>query len=100
MYKRQSYDTIFDSAVFDITESDKNRLIASLKQLSEGEDLEEVVDVEEVLRYFACNVALVNLDSYLSSMQHNYYLYEKDVYKRQVEWDKSGAGTAGNAGHP
>lgn len=82
-----SYDTIFDSAVFDITESDKNRLISSLKKLSEGEDLEEVVDVEEVLRYFACNVALVNLDSYLSSMQHNYYLYEKDGQLSMLPWD-------------
>ncbi len=82
-----SYDTIFDSAVFDITESDKTRLISSLKKLSEGEDLEEVVDVEEVLRYFACNVALVNLDSYLSSMQHNYYLYEKDGQLSMLPWD-------------
>lgn len=82
-----SYDEIFDSAVFDITESDKLRLIQSLRKLSEGEDLEDVVDVDEVLRYFACNVAMVNLDSYLSSMKHNYYLYEKDGKLSMLPWD-------------
>ncbi len=82
-----SYSEIFDSAVFDITESDKLRLVESLRKLSAGEDLENTVDIDEALRYFACNVALVNLDSYLSSMKHNYYLYEKDGKLSMLPWD-------------
>lgn len=82
-----SYSEIFDSAVFDIAESDKLRLIESLRKLSQGEELEDIVDVDEVLRYFACNVAMVNLDSYLSSMKHNYYLYEKDGKLSMLPWD-------------
>lgn len=82
-----SYSDIFDSAVFKITDGDKSRLIEALRKLSAGEDLEAVVDVDEVLRYFACNAALVNLDSYLSSMKHNYYLYEEGGQLSMLPWD-------------
>ena len=82
-----SYSAIFDGAVFDIDETDKARLVESLRKLSQGEDLEEVVDVDEVLRYFACNAALVNLDSYLGTMQHNYYLYEDEGQLSMLPWD-------------
>lgn len=82
-----SYSEIFDSAVFAITESDKLRLVESLRKLNAGEDLENAVDVDEVLRYFACNVAMVNLDSYLSSMKHNYYLYEENGKLSMLPWD-------------
>ena len=41
------------------------RLIGALKTLSEGTDLESAVNVDEVLRYFAVQVFVVNLDSYL-----------------------------------
>ena len=69
-----SYSQIFDNAVTDAKKSDEKRVIAAIKNLNEGTDLETYVDVDEVLRYFAANTALVNLDSYVSSMKHNYYL--------------------------
>ena len=37
----------------DVSKSDEARLIASLKALSSYENLEEVLDIEPVLRYFA-----------------------------------------------
>ena len=43
---------------------DQTRLIASLKQLSTGENLEEVVDIDEVLRYFVAHNFVVSFDSY------------------------------------
>nr|WP_294492000.1 CotH kinase family protein [uncultured Anaerosporobacter sp.] len=82
-----SYSTIFDAAVFDAKDSDYERVITALKNLNEGNDLEKYVDVDAVLRYIAANTVLVNLDSYFSSMQHNYYLYEQDGQITMLPWD-------------
>lgn len=72
-----SYSNIFNSAKTDVSKTDQARLIASLKSLSSYEDLEEVLDMEAVLRYFVVHNFVVNGDSYTGSMIHNYYLYEK-----------------------
>ncbi len=82
-----TYSTIFDSAKTDITTADQNRLIASLKSLTEGTDLEQVVNVEDVLRYFVVHNYVVNGDSYTGSMIHNYYLYEEDDRLSMIPWD-------------
>ena len=82
-----SYSTIFDAAVFDTNESDYERVITAIKNLNEGNDLEKYVDVDAVLRYIAANTVLVNLDSYFSNMQHNYYLYEEDGQITMLPWD-------------
>ena len=82
-----SYSNIFGNAKTDITEADQSRLIASLKQLSEYQDLEEVVDIEQVLRYFVLHNYVVNGDSYTGSMIHNYYLYEEDGRLSMIPWD-------------
>jgi len=83
----ESYSQIFDNAVFGASASDKNKIIRALKALSTGENLEEYVDTEEVLRYFAVNTALVNCDSYICSFKHNYYLYETDGKISILPWD-------------
>lgn len=82
-----SYQNIFDNAKTDITDSDKDRLIASLKALNEGEDIEDVVNVEEVIRYFVVHNFVCNFDSYTGSMIHNYYLYEEDGQLSMIPWD-------------
>lgn len=83
-----SYSNIFDNAVFSSAkENDFQRVIQALKGLSTGENLEDYVDVDQVLRYIAANTVIVNLDSYFGSMQHNYYLYEKDGVLSMVPWD-------------
>ena len=71
-----SYSTILSSAKTDVTDADQARLIAALKDLSEGKD--SAVDVEAVIRYFVVHNFVVNGDSYTGSMIHNYYLYEED----------------------
>lgn len=94
----ESYSQIFDNAVTKISTSDEKRIITALKNLNEGTDLETYVDVDEVLRYFAANTALVNLDSYVSSMKHNYYLYEDDGQISILPWDFNLAfGSYGNS---
>lgn len=83
-----SYSAIFDNAVTKgLDEADYARTIQALQQLSLGEDVEAYIDVDEVLRYFAANTFLVNLDSYVSSLQHNYYLYEQDGQLTILPWD-------------
>ena len=83
----ESYSNIFDNHINKIEEEDQQRLIASLKNISNGEKLEESINVDEVLRYTACNVFLVNLDSYLSSNCHNYILTELNGQLSMLPWD-------------
>lgn len=83
-----SYSGIFDNAIFKYTnEKDQRTLINILKNLNSGTDLEKYIDVNGVLRYFAVNTFLVNLDSYAGSLKHNYYLYEKDGVLQILPWD-------------
>ena len=82
-----SYPNIFDNAKTDISDADKTRLIESLKALSNGENIESVVDVEQVIKYFVVHNFVVNGDSYTGSMIHNYYLYEKDGVMSMLPWD-------------
>ena len=83
----ESYSNIFDSAKTDVTTADQNRLIESLKNLSENKDIENVVDVEEVIKYFVVHNFVCNGDSYTGNMVHNYYLYEKDGKMSMIPWD-------------
>lgn len=82
-----SYRNIFENAKTDITDSDKKRLIAALKSLNEGSDIENCVDTEAVIRYFVAHNFVCNFDSYTGSMIHNYYLYEKDGQMSMIPWD-------------
>jgi hypothetical protein len=82
-----SYSNIFGNAKTDVSKADKKRLIASLKKLSEYEDLENVLDTDEVLRYFVVHNFLCNGDSYTGMMIHNYYLHESDGKLSMIPWD-------------
>ena len=81
------YLNIFDNAKTDVSGKDEKRLIASLKKLSSYEDLEDVLDMDAVLRYFVVHNFVVNGDSYTGSMIHNYYLYEQDGKLSMLPWD-------------
>ncbi len=82
-----SYSNIFDNAKTDISDTDKSRLIESLKNLSTKEDLENTVDIDKVIRYFVVHNFVLNFDSYTGSMIHNYYLYEEDGQLQMIPWD-------------
>lgn len=83
----ESYSNIFENAKTDVTDSDKDRLIASLKSLGENSDIENTVDIEQVIRYFTVHNFVCNWDSYTGSMVHNYYLYEEDGRLSMIPWD-------------
>lgn len=99
----ETYSSIFESAVFKTTSEDEERVITALRNLNDGTDLEQYVNVESVLKYFAANTFVVNLDSYVSSMKHNYYLYEDNGQLSMLPWDYNlafggfQAGTASSA---
>lgn len=96
-----SYSNIFGNAKTDITDEDKDRLIASLKSLNENSDIENVVNVDEVIRYFVVHNFVCNFDSYTGSMIHNYYLYEEDGQLSMIPWDYNlafGGFSAGGGG--
>ena len=82
-----SYANIFENAKTDVSAADQKRLIASLKALSSGEDLETILDTDEVLRYFVVHDFVCNGDSYTGSMIHNYYLCENDGKLSMIPWD-------------
>ena len=82
-----SYTNIWNNAKTDITVADRTRLIESLKKLSSGEQIESVVDIEQVIRYFIVHNYVCNGDSYTGSMIHNYYLYEENGQMAMIPWD-------------
>lgn len=83
-----SYSIVRESAVFKKTsDKDFEKFVTMVKNLNEGTDIEKYINVEEVLKYFAVNTFLVNLDSYSGGMYHNYYLYEKDGVFEIIPWD-------------
>ncbi len=82
-----AYAYIFDNAAVTVNSSDQAKLIASIKQLNEGENLEQVLDIEGIIRYFVVHNFLINFDSYTGSIMHNYYLYEKNGVMAMLPWD-------------
>lgn len=50
--------------------------------------LEEIIDVDSLIRYFAVNTYLVNLDSYQSEKMQNYALYMNETGRATIiPWD-------------
>ena len=99
-----NYSAIFDNAIFKTTDSDDyTKILDMIEHLDSMEYIESYLDVDEVLRYFAANTFLVNLDSYVSNMNHNYYLYENNGIVSILPWDYNlsfagfQAGSASNA---
>ncbi len=82
-----SYETIWDGEVTDSGKSDHKRVVTALKNISEGNDLEAYMDVDNILRYMAVHVFSVNEDSLSGFMAHNYYLYESGGQLNIIPWD-------------
>ena len=82
-----SYETIWDGEVTKTTKADHQRVVTALKNISEGNDLETYMDIDNLLRYMAVHVFSVNEDSLSGSMAHNYYLYESGGKLNLIPWD-------------
>ena len=82
-----SYETIWDGVVTKTNQADHERVVKALKNIAEGNDLEESMDIDNLLRYLAVHVFSVNEDSLSGTMAHNYYLYESDGMLNLIPWD-------------
>lgn len=82
------YSTLRNSAILKTTDDeDFQKVIDMIKNLNQGTNLKKYLDVDEILRYFAVNTFLVNLDSYAGRLKHNYYLYEENGVFQILPWD-------------
>ena len=82
-----SYETIWDGEITTTTKADHKRVVTALKNISEGNDLEDYMDIDNLLRYMAVHVFSVNEDSLSGMMAHNYYLYEAGGKLNLIPWD-------------
>lgn len=81
------YSAIWEGEVTDASSSDHKRVIAALKNISQGIALEQSMDTDNLLRYAAVHIFSVNDDSLSGSMAHNYYLYESNGRLNLLPWD-------------
>ena len=84
-----SYETIWEGEVTKTTKADHKRVVTALKNISQGNDLEAYMDIDNLLRYMAVHIFSVNEDSLSGSMAHNYYLYESGGRLNLIPWDYS-----------
>ncbi len=82
-----SYSTIWDGEVTKTGKKDHRRVVTALKNISESNDLETYLNVDNILKYMAVHTFSVNMDSLSGSMAHNYYLYENDGQLDIFPWD-------------
>ncbi|AKL94793.1 spore coat protein CotH [Clostridium aceticum] len=83
------YNTLELKSGKDKSKTDLKNFIKILNEMPEGEkgDIESVLEVDSVLRYFAVNTVLGNYDSYHGNKSHNYYLYGQDGKFTILPWD-------------
>ena len=82
-----SYSTIWEGEVTDSGKKDHKRVVEALRNISQGRELEQSLDIDNVLKYMAVHTFSVNLDSLSGNMAHNYYLYENDGKLNIIPWD-------------
>lgn len=82
-----SYSDIWEGEVTDTGKQDHRRVVTALKNISQGTDLEEYLDIDNILKYMAVHTFSVNMDSLSGNMAHNYYLYEYDGMLNILPWD-------------
>ena len=68
-------------------EASMQRVVAALKSVDEGKDIEEHVDVESAMKYMALQAIVVNYDCMTGHNVQNYYLREADGKISLIPWD-------------
>ena len=83
----KNYRTVFDTAVFPLKNQEKKAYIAAVKALHSGEDPGQVLDLEQVMRYFVAHNFINNYDSYNGVFVHNFYIHQKNGRLSLIPWD-------------
>ncbi len=72
----------------DKSKSDISELIRLLNEpQTEKKDLENLLDIDSVLSYFAANTVIHNWDDYAGQFSHNYYFYQEQGKFYMLPWD-------------
>lgn len=67
--------------------TDHSAFLNLIDVINNGGDLEEVLNVDNILKYLAVTVGVVSLDSYPGAIPHNFYIYEEDGKFSIIPWD-------------
>lgn len=82
-----SYRSIWECQIGNTSDADHMRVIEALKNISEGNNLESYMDIDNIARYMAVHNFSVNNDSLSGDGAHNYYLYESGGRLNIIPWD-------------
>lgn len=82
-----SYPDIFEHDITGADEEKNLAIVAAMKCLAEGKDLDTWLDTDEIIRYFAAHNFVLNYDSYTGFMLHNLALFERDGRMCVLPWD-------------
>ena len=69
---QSNYSGLKNNSVKNVTDEDFQSVVDMIKNLNQGTNLDNYIDIDATMRYFAVSTALVNLDSYQSNLYHNY----------------------------
>lgn len=85
--KMKNYAEIADEAKVNGGEASMKRVVAALKSVDEGKDIESHVDIESLMKYMAMQTIVVNFDYMTGHSVQNYYLREADGRISLIPWD-------------
>ncbi len=85
--KFENYTSIFDHTVHKVSDNYKKFLIKAIKALNDGINVEKYWDIDAIISYMAGNNFVFCIDSYMSSVPHNYYLLEDNQKVSILPWD-------------
>lgn len=83
----KNYAEISDYAKVNGDEASMQRVVAALRSVDEGKDIDKHVDVESVMKYMALQTIVVNYDCMTGHNVQNYYLREADGKISLIPWD-------------
>lgn len=83
----ENYTEITNYAKVKGGEASMWRIVAALKSVEEGKNIDEHVDIESVMKYMALQTIVVNYDCMTGLNEQNYYLREADGKISLIPWD-------------
>ena len=83
----KNYDEIANYAKVKGGEASMQRVVAALKSVDDGKDIDKHVDIESVMKYMALQTIVVNYDCMTGQNTQNYYLRESDGKISIIPWD-------------
>ena len=82
-----NYSSIINNAQTTTNIDDHHRLIKSIEKLNKKEDLDNILDIEEIIKYFVVHNYVLSYDSYTGPSIHNYFLLENNSKLSILPWD-------------